>query len=108
MTAATGFLCGALAAFGSVCTLGVYLTFMLSRHPQHALSALAALIRMFSAASGFKSVVIADDGKSRVVAFEDVAHAIDRGELLTRIPVRVHRSEPPPASPLDEHYHGKH
>lgn len=100
---------GAVLAIGSVAfCVWRYLSW-LKRRPEHALVSLSILVRVLARSSGYQSFVVAIDAPTGaepvVVSFEQVASAIEHGELRSGLPVRIRRSDYPP--PLPDHYDGR-
>lgn len=54
-----------------------------------ALLVAAMLLRSFSLASGYKSVVLVSDGTPVVVPFEELVRAFEKGDLVRHLPIDV-------------------
>lgn len=69
--------------------------------PRAVLRQAARALRAAAASSGFQSVRVTSGGIPVVVAFDEVARAIDEHDLLTNVPVRLAPPSEPPLSPVE-------
>jgi hypothetical protein len=92
---------GALALFLIVLSLSIIIG-KLHADPQASRSASAGFFRALGMASHFKSVLITTGAEPVAVSFDDIARAIEKGDLLSHPTSRVHRSEPPPHGPPND------
>lgn len=93
------FLLGGVLALGAVGLAFVIILERLKTDAEASRQATAGFFRALGIVGHFKSVLVVSGGEPFAVSFEDVARAIEKGDLLTLPTSSVHRSDRPPPLP---------
>lgn len=99
MSPSTAFFLGVFAGFMIVAITAWWAVTWFRAEPTRGLAACSVLLRVLSESTGYKTALVALGADAVAVPFEQMARAIEKGSLLTYVPVRVSRSDRPPPLP---------